>query len=208
MALKKSGRGRIMKLTRIMTIAAVVVLGLVMSQAAFADTCLTAWNVSQLNDAGASLCYDYTLGVLKVTSFDPGTSGLTDPFINEVGTNGVNWSGATFQTLGGATWSDTGAHNIDGFGSFTDDVAYSPDNPHDYVPFTLASGLTGSISEIVFHVQFGNGCSGFVGGPAGSDSIGSNTNCAGGAVPEPGSLMLFGSGLSTLAMFLRRKFRK
>ena len=197
---------KVMKLTRSITMVAIVILGLGISQLAFADTCVSNWNVQQLNDAGAQVCYDLTGGTLSVTSFDAGTLSNSLKTFSEIGTNGLDFGSATFLNL----WdpgTSPGSFNIDGFGLFSWDLTHSNSDPNQVPSFDVASGITGSVSSIVLHVQFNGNCSGFVGSGTSND-VSSNGNCGGTSTPEPASMALIGAGLGALGLWRVRRIRK
>lgn len=115
----------------------------------------------------------------------------------------------------------------DGFGTFAYGYHGGTGSSSNYsdLNFTVSTSTVGgftSIGELIsgssggngspnnwFAAQIANiptGCTGFVGN-AGSSNLGSTANCLDGGtpVPEPGSLALFGTGLLSLAGFLKRK---
>jgi len=116
---------------------------------------------------------------------------------------------------------------FDGFGTFSNgySVAGNQGQPNDPTSMTFtisaedgdliltdvingSTGGNGSDSNW-FAVQIAyipnSGCTGFAGNDGSVNTASANENCAGTPVPEPGSLMLFGTGLLSMAAFLRRK---
>lgn len=73
---------------------------------------------------------------------------------------------------------------------------------------TFLTNSTGNSTGNLFAMQirFGGSCSGWIGGYAGSTAPVSETACIpAGQVPEPGTMVMFGSGLFALAGVLRRR---
>jgi PEP-CTERM motif-containing protein len=72
---------------------------------------------------------------------------------------------------------------------------------------SLSGGNAGDGNVFFAGHTAGSTCTGFVGGPATGNTQNGSSSCT--SVPEPGSFMLFGVGLSALGSFvLRRKLRK
>jgi hypothetical protein len=72
------------------------------------------------------------------------------------------------------------------------------------VSFTFANNLDATLftaSDFALHVQYNNGCSGFVDGT--NVATDSNTNCT--PVPEPLTVFLGGTGLVALAFAGRKR---
>jgi hypothetical protein len=74
-----------------------------------------------------------------------------------------------------------------------------------FTGFDLTTGFISGVNTLQFVVQNGNFGSD-AGGPIGLDASVSGTASAAPAVPEPSSLMLFGTGILGVAGFARRKF--
>lgn len=172
------------------------------ARADFSD-CATIENVSGVD---ASVCFTVSSGVLTVNSIT--VNGGSQGEIAEIGWN----TAANYQsTTSDGTWTDSGhaSDQIDGFGDWLGDVAGSSfGKPPANGPGTTWTFDANPGTSFVFHVfRYGpNGsCSVFVStrehaGDLSSPAAGCDT-----VVPEPGSLMLFGTGLLSMAGFLRRK---
>ena len=100
---------------------------------------------------------------------------------------------------------------MDGFGKFNIQGAdpAGTGGIGSAITFTLNGLITNFTSntggnEFAVHVRYGGSCSGFIGGQVGVGTQGSNTNCTP-QIPEPSSLLLFGSGLLGLAGVIRRR---
>lgn len=211
----------------------VMVVALAVSTPARADvTCLTICqvqltqsNVSQLAGVVVTVTINNT-GANTVLSFQLTNNPLSN---TPIGIDQIGWTGGplsgpsnTFSSNYNAT-SSTGWHgqlvtgpsadSMDGFGKFNVQGAdpASTGGIGSPIVLTLAGKVTtfydnGKGNVFTVHVRYGDGCSGFVGGLAGTSSSNSNSNChPGGQVPEPGSMILFGSGLFGLAGLLRRR---
>lgn len=114
-------------------------------------------------------------------------------------------------TTGSQTWTFGSGCNVapyDGLGGsgytgcIGGSTAMNPSTPTGST-WTFSGGtISGPISA---HVIFSTGCTFFAGSTGSSNSGGVSGSCLGASTPEPGTLLLFGSGVLGLAGLLRRK---
>ena len=190
------------KLTRLcIPVVAVFALVLATSSVAKADTA-TITNVSGLN---VTVTFGVSGPTLTVSAIDV-NGGDTVKSINEVGwQNEVSF----LSTTSDGNWSDTGSKNIDGFDTNPWNTATGTGNvTNGGLASWTFSGDPGT--DFIFHVQYtapdGAGCSTWVSNTSHTGGLDApNPASCGTQIPEPGSLMLFGTGLIGIAGFLRRK---
>lgn len=192
---------------------------------------LTQTNVIQLYGVKVNVTIDNSTNANHtILTFQMVSSPITN---TPIGMDHIGWTGGplsgggnTFSTsynaISSTNWNGvlvTGPNSssMDGFGKFNvygDDPASTAGiSPSTAITMTLAGKVTtfyansgGNIFAV--HVRFGGNCSGFIGGFAGTGSANSDTDCqVSGQVPEPGSMVLFGSGLIGVAGVLKRRFR-
>lgn len=210
-----------MKRNILALLAAAALVAALASTPASADTC----SITGVTGTGSTIDLNFNnmgLAGLVVTfcMVDNGTntffqfSGITNGetsglfSIQEFGLNGTDtFVGATDpdgkQNPGITHWKDAGTKTMDGFGSFAD-VASATDSPDTDTILEFLDGDTAP-TEFAAHIKFNDGCTGFVSNVEGNGSNDNNAGCSNGVVPEPSSLMLFGTGLLGIAGFLRRK---
>jgi len=213
----------------------VAVVALAVSTPARADiTCLSLCtvqlqqsNINQLAGVQVTVTIDNT-GSNTVLTFQLTNNPLSNTPIgmDQIGwtggalSNGSNAFSSSYNAVSSTNWEGalvTGPNtaSMDGFGKFNvqgaDAASTGGISASTAIVLTLAGKVTtfydnakGNVFAV--HVRYGGNCSGFIGGLAGTSSSNSDVNCqVPGQVPEPGSMLLFGSGLFGLAGILKRR---
>jgi hypothetical protein len=181
---------------------------------------LRDWNESALEAAGDTVTVDVSGTAITFTWNDgnglsPAATKLDKLFWTQsvvtAGGGNPTASVPTGFTYGPANGFD-GFNNSNGYPAYVTD-ADSPANGATVVRFTFANNLaatTFTANDFVVHVNYGSGCSGFVGGPGSGGSgppFGSpaNAGCAATPVPEPLTMFLGGTGLLALGYAARKR---
>jgi hypothetical protein len=200
---------------------------------AFADTISFTINLGNAAISGftgpyAEVSVDLTSATTATLTFTSDTNSgniylLGDGGSVAVNVNALTWtlSAITGSNAGTGftpgTWSDGGAGNEDGWGSFNQTINSFDGFTHssDTISFTLTntSGTWAGAANVLTPNASGYDVAAHIfvtadpaDGSNGALATGFATN--GPAVPEPGSLALFGSGLIGLAGMLRRKLQR
>ncbi|MGZ4833718.1 MAG: PEP-CTERM sorting domain-containing protein [Terriglobales bacterium] len=197
-----------MKSTRTIAVAAIVVLGLLMSQAAFADSMfdlapgLTAdasfsagggiWSLSMTftTDPGTTATVNmFTLQLFQPNSVFPPTFAVASDSsasgwsyaIDQMGNNGNSSCGSSPGHNKGALCVTGGPTSIS-----TRGLVFSFGGTYE------TSGLNGNALDLM----------------ANGTADDAKWAISGTGVPEPASILLFGTGLSAVGLFVRRKLHK
>jgi hypothetical protein len=198
------------------TLIATVALMVVPPHSEAYDILLTQWNTSQLESAGDRVKVTIAGTTITFTFLD-GDGVAPDP----VNVLSIFWSNAVVTAAGAATGTgdyadidDNGTNsskwtNADGFGKFRVEVDDSEPSKNKTltVTFTFANNLDGTnftASDFALHVQYTNGCSGYV---SGTDIVGSSSSSCAVAtvVPEPITAFLGGTALLLMGYLGRRR---
>lgn len=198
-----------MKSTRTIVVAAIVVLGLLMSQAAFADS---MFDLAPGLTADASFSAGGGIWSLTMTfTTDPGTTATVKMFTLQLfQPNSVSPPTFTVSTamLPGGGWS----YAIDQMGNNGNSSCGSSPG-HNKGALCVTGGPT-SISTRGLVFSFGGRyeTSGLNGNALDLMANGTADDAkwaiSGTGVPEPASILLFGTGLSAVGLFVRRKLHK
>ena len=203
------------------SLVAAVALVVALSSVAKADSVTCAGgqltleqSLSGGGSAGACLTIGsdtLTLTNIYLNGTDSDAKVFTIAWMGTADANGdVNGSSTTFADDGN-TWSSDNSPNADGWGAYDNSwtgQSVSADN------FTVGNTITWTFTgdpgtDIALHIGGFNttNCSVWVSTRWSSENQNTNdSSCGGGTtVPEPGSLMLFGTGLLGMAGFMKRK---
>ena len=172
---------------------------------------LDTWNTTQINGtgdhidvtiSGSTIEFKYVAGATP-----PGTAkNMLDIFWDF--SSPVSTSNTDSYTIGPVVANATdGFNGSHGYGPYVVDAGNPGGSTILDVTFTFASALPTTLvaNDFVVHVQYTNGCSGFVGGTGdgGGPSTGSNGSCT--PVPEPMTMFLGGTGLLVMGYVARKR---
>ena len=188
----------------ILILIAVACLGLQQAKADSVTYMLTNANSPGLGTGPFGTVHvDLTAGVATITFTAASGYLFVDGGSVAVNVNASAWTIGNF-TSNGESVSDTGAHNVDGFGSFNQTLSQAnSSNGASLVTFTLTntSGTWASASQVLIanvdgwlvgaHLQIANGFTGY--------AVGNTTT-----LPDGGTtVMLLGAALGALGMARR-----
>lgn len=161
---------------------------------------------------------NFVFGATGTFALDLSTAAGAGSFTGVTGCTDINGAATSC-----GSWSQLSAGNEDGFGSFNFriDGGNGFSNPFTSFTFTfdtansvdLTTLLDTALPNAAGHLALktNTACTGFAANGGTGDALSDTTNCTSPQpppVPEPASLFLFGSGLSALGLFGRRKLRK
>jgi hypothetical protein len=166
-------------------------------------------SINNISPAVVDVCFTISGNTLTFNSIS-GTPASGGSFVrfDEISVNGTETSLASFSS-GAQTWTFNNTKcdgPYDGLGgTYTAGIcgstAGNPTTPSGST-WTFAGGtLSGPVTA---HVIFSTGCTFFAASSGTSNSGGVSGNCVAGS-PEPGTLVMFGTGLLGLAGIVRRK---
>ncbi len=197
-----------MKAKLLLTLAAIG-LALLIPSGAFAACAAGQINLSNNNVGGQGVDVCITVSTNGNTNVITLVS-VSGPAILGGFTNAfaIGWNTAdTFVSSTGANWSAGSGTGFNGFNAccVTNSAKESPQNVFSGAGTTWTiSGSSATPTLFAMHIKFANGCTFVVsnGGTTSSDGI--TGDCS--AIPEPGTMALFGSGLVAIAGIIRRRF--
>ncbi len=211
-----------MKISKKMWLFGLLLAGMIahsgLAYATLIDTNLTNWNVDDIQLTGDYVHVTTTEDSVNNTTtltFEFMYGPIQPPTIQLSPTKGLDelgWnSTATILTLPTGWSPDPSSCNLDGFGCFNPDEGFTGISGNTgaglgpvsfvLVGTNLSFGNNAKGHQFAAHVQFGNGCSGFVSDGTHTDT--GNNGCTS-TVPEPSSLLLLGSGILSLGVIGRK----